>query len=130
MKLRTDMADVTSSIKPDKFTTTTWRDFEKLFPMYLSGFKGSQHTSLEYILRPNVPLGHVLPNQRTRDLYNYPLAGRNYTEDNHAVYRLLADLVAGTQGMSWIEAFQTSQHGRAVWIALTHHYEGGGQKEK
>ena len=130
MKLRKDTSDQTSSIKPDKFTPAKWRDFERLFPMYLSGFKGAQHASLEYILRPAIPPDHVHLEQRVQELYDYPLTGRHFTEDNHATYRLLADLLAGTEGMSWIEAFQSSQNGRAAWIALKSHYDGGGQKEK
>ena len=46
------------------------------------------------------------------------------------VYQLLSDVVAGTSGYTWIRAHDRSQNGRATWMALVVHYEGGGQREK
>ena len=125
MKLREDTSDKTPTIKPDKFTPAKWRDFSKAFPMYLSGFKGAQYAPLDYIIRPvlteddeeslashNTFTIGIEPRQK--DLYNYPVEGRHFTEDNHEVYRLLADLVSGSEGMSWIEEFEMSQNGRAA----------------
>jgi hypothetical protein len=43
---------------------------------------------------------------------------------------MLADLMVGTDGYTWIEAYDRSQDGRAAWISLTDHYNGGGQQEK
>ena len=68
--------------------------------------------------------------QRDRELYRYLLNGRHYNLDNMTVYRLLSDVVAGTSGYTWIRDHDRSQNGRAAWMALVVHYEGGGQREK
>ena len=68
--------------------------------------------------------------QRDRELYCYPLNGRHYNLDNMMVYRLLSDVVSGTLGYTWIRDHDRSQNGRAAWMALVVHYEGGGQREK
>lgn len=68
--------------------------------------------------------------ERDRALYQYPLVGRQYKIDNMTTYRLLSDLVSGTSGYTWIAPHDRAQDGRAAWMALVEHYEGGGQKEK
>jgi hypothetical protein len=45
-------------------------------------------------------------------------------------YRLLSDLVNGTSGYTWISIYDRAQNGRAAWLAMVEHYEGGGQREK
>ena len=45
-------------------------------------------------------------------------------------YRLLSNLISGTSGYTWIATFDRAQDGRAAWLALVEHYEGGGQREK
>ena len=114
MKLRDDTSDKTPTIKPEKFAPAKWRDFAKAFPMYLSGFKGAQHATLDYIIRPNIDAGHVHANSRVESLYDHPLTGRHYTKNNHKVYRLLANPLSDSEGMSWIEEFETLQNGRAA----------------
>ena len=67
---------------------------------------------------------------RNQALYNYPLGGRHFQEDNMTVYCLLSDLISGTTGFVWVQPFDRAQNGRAAWLALLEHYEGGDQKEK
>ena len=43
---------------------------------------------------------------------------------------MLADLMIGTEGYTWIEAFDREQIGRKAWLSLVAHYNGGGQQEK
>ena len=68
--------------------------------------------------------------QRDRELYRYPLNGRHYVLDNMMAFRLLSNVVAGSLGYTWIRDHDRSQNGRATWMALVVHYEGGGQREK
>lgn len=132
MKLRDDNVAAAPSIKPAKFAAATWHDWHTAFTTYLSNYKGSQLAELDYITREHtvLPVGHVHLNNRDRDLYKFPLTGAYFDEDNRTVYRMLADLMVGTDGYTWIEAYDRSQDGRAAWLNLVQHYNGGGQQEK
>ena len=45
-----------------------------------------------------------------QELYNYPLAGCHFQEDNMTVYRLLSDLISGTIGFVWVQPFDQVQN--------------------
>ena len=129
MNTKEDQQDA-PDIKPEMFKPDKWYEFNKFFPMYLSHHSGRQHATLDYVIRDDVPAGHVHGTPREQQLYSYPHAGNAYKEDNKTVYRILANLVQGTDGFTWIESFHGGQDGRAAWISLKNHYEGGGNKEK
>ena len=131
MRIRDEGQREAPSIKPDKFDPNKWTTWSKQFVTYLSHVTGQQFSPIDYVLRqepPPQPLEDM--NDRDRSLYLYPLNGRHFNLDNMTVYRLLSDLVNGTSGYTWITAYDRAQNGRAAWIALVDHYEGGGQREK
>ena len=131
MRVREEALNEAPSIKPDKLDPDKWTYWSKQFITYLSHIKGQQFTPLDYVLReepPPQPLAEMT--ERDRALYEYPLTGRQYKIDNMTTYRLLSDLVSGTGGYTWIADFDRAQDGRAAWMALVEHYEGGGQREK
>ncbi|MHA7927588.1 MAG: hypothetical protein ACX936_20475 [Marinobacter sp.] len=131
MKRREEDQQEAPSIKPEAFKPNNWKIWSKKFDTYLSNHKGAQYAPLDYVIRPE-PLepGHVHTTQRERDLYNYPLTGPLFREDNAQVYRMLSDLVMDTDGGTWIQDYDRAQNGRAAWFALKDHYEGGGQKKR
>lgn len=132
MKLRDENAAAAPSIKPAKFTAAAWHDWHTAFITYLSNYKGTQLAELDYITREHtvLPANHVHLSTRDSDLYKFPLTGPYFEEDNRTVYRMLEDLMNGTEGYTWIEMYNRSQNGRAAWLSLTNHYNGGGQQEK
>jgi hypothetical protein len=132
MKLRDDNVSAAPPIKPSKFIAAQWHDWHKSFITYLSNYKGVQLAELDYIIREHtvLPDGHIHLSTRDSNLYNFPLTGAYFDEDNRTVYRMLADLMVGTDGYTWIEAYDRSQDGRAAWLSLIDHYNGGGQQEK
>ena len=130
MKRREEDKSEAPQIKPDKFKPKQWKVWAKQFDVYLSNHKGAQFCPLDYIIRPVVPAGHIHANAREAALYQYPLTGPHFREDNMQVYRMLSDLVSGTEGESWINEFNRAQHGRNAWLALKTHYEGGGNERK
>jgi hypothetical protein len=132
MRLRDDNAAAAPPIKPAKFTAAAWHDWHTTFITYLSNFKGTQLAELDYVCREHtvLPEGHVHENTRDSDLYRFPLTGPYFDEDNRMVYRMLEDLMVGTEGYPWIETYNRSQNGRAAWLSLINHYNGGGQQEK
>ena len=120
----------TPQIKPDKFKPKNWKTWAKQFDLYLSNHKGAQFCPLDYIIRPEVTAAHTHANPREAALYQYPLTGPHFREDNMQVFRMLSDLVSGTEGESWINQFNRAQHGRNAWLAFRTHYEGGGNERK
>ena len=131
MRIRDEGQNDAPSIKPEKFDPDKWTSWSKQFITYLSHVVGQQFSPLDYVLRqdpPPQPLDEMT--ERDRALYAYPLNGRHYNLDNMTTYRLLSDLVNGTSGYTWISNFDRAQNGRAAWLALVEHYEGGGQREK
>ena len=131
MLLREENKQEAPTIKPDKFDPANWTEWSKHFVTYLSNTKGVHFVPLDYVVRENPPPG-PLANMTPCDQvhYNYPLTGRHFQEDNMMVYCLLSDLISGTTGFIWVQPFNRAQNGRAAWLALLDHYEGGGQKEK
>jgi hypothetical protein len=131
MRTREEGQNEAPSIKPEKFDPDKWTSWSKQFVTYLSHVQGQQFSPLDYVLRqepPPIPVEEM--SERDRVLYSFPLTGRHFNLDNMTAYRLLSDLVHGTSGYTWISSFDRPQNGRAAWLALVEHYEGGGQKEK
>ena len=98
-------------IKLEKFKPKSWKTWSKQFDIYLSNHKGAQFFPLDYVIQPTVPAGHIHVNTCEAALYQYPLTGPHFREDNMQVYRMLSDLVSVTEGESWINEFNRAQHG-------------------
>ena len=131
MRLHDEMQQEALSIKPDKFSPNQWTEWSKHFTTYLSHTKGVQYAPLDYVIRTEPPpTAPANMNPRERALYQFPLNGRHFIDDNNTVYRLLCDLLIATPGYVWVEQYDQSQNGRDAWMALVEHYEGGGQREK
>ena len=123
--------DTTPSVKMDKLDPTKWNNWSRHFRTYLSNIQGEHNVSLDCVIRAEpaaIPLATMDP--RERGLYDYPLTGDTFRKDNQKTYRLLVELVGGTAGWTWIQAHDRAQNGRAAWLALYDHYEGGNQRKK
>jgi hypothetical protein len=86
------------TIKPEKFKPEEWHNFGSAFLTYLSNHQGAQYSPLDYVTLLVVAVTHVHTTERDRLLYQYPLTGALYREDNRAVFCMLADLLMGTKG--------------------------------
>ena len=99
MRLRDETQREAPSIKPDKFNPLDWTEWSKHFVTYLSHTKGVQFAPLDYVVHQDPPPGPIAAmNARDQALYDYPLVGRHFQEDNMTVYWLLSDLLTGTMG--------------------------------
>ena len=63
-------------------------------------------------------------------MFQLPLVGMRFEEDNHVVYRKLKAFLIDTAGWAWIEPFNTSEDGRSAFWAWSDHYNGRGEMSK
>ena len=63
-------------------------------------------------------------------MYQVPLAGDTYMEDNKKVYLKLKEYLVETEGWAWIKTFDRSQDGQAAYQSWTDHYNGAGELDK
>ena len=91
------------SIKPDKLDHNNWTEWKEHTLTYFSHTLGVQFAPLVYVVRPDPrPVTAATLNERECKLYDFPLTGRQFNDDNKALFRVLADLMSGTTGCSWI----------------------------
>ena len=113
------------------------------FPTYLESKIGSGGVPLAYVIRqhatPVLPLpalAHGKPwSSEHTSLLEELIAfakhdGPTFQTDNATVYRLLQEVLAGTQHMSSIKPFQSKRNGRGAYEALTLHNLGNSKWEK
>lgn len=131
MRMRKENKVDSPTIKPEKFTAKKWKTWAKQFNLYLANHKGAQFAPLDYVIRPEeIDIEPGEQTERELQLYKYPLRGAHFREDNMMVYRMLFDLVVGSEGEPWIIEFNRSQNGRAAWLNMRLHYEGGGNEKR
>ena len=63
-------------------------------------------------------------------MYQVPLAGDTYIEDNKMVNLKLKQYLIETNGWAWIENFDMSQNGQAAYQAWIEHYNGASELDK
>lgn len=111
---------------PGKLQTsaTGWIQWELGFENYLAGIKGAQGLPIVYVIRKDLPADHVHVNDDTEQLYQIPLVGQLYENDNKAVYLQLKQCVLNTEGWEWIKSYDANQNGRLSMQKLRLHYDG------
>ena len=65
-----------------------------------------------------------------RRMYQFPMTGNSFESDNQAVFRKLKAFLIDSPGWAWIEPHDTSENGRAAYMAWTAHYNGAGELSK
>ena len=63
-------------------------------------------------------------------MYQVPLAGDTYTEDNKKVYLKLNEYLVETKGWAWIKALDRSQDSQAAYQSWMDHYNRAGKLDK
>ena len=112
-----------------KFQPDEFDEHEDAFLNLLSQRIGSLRVPLRYVVRAQVtPTTFATENERR--MYQIPLAGESYDDDNHRVYRLLKEYLINTPGWAWIEPFDATENGREAFWAWSNHYNGQGELSK
>jgi hypothetical protein len=103
--------------------------FEEGFINYLARLRGAQGEDLRYVIRPEQAPDEFETEQQRR-MFQIPLNGVAYDQDNATVYRDLKAFNNGTSGETWITDFEATEDGRGAWLAWTNHYNGQGELSK
>jgi len=125
-----DRRDGDVSVKDlNKFDPDDFDIHEDAFLNLLAQTKGAQRESLRYVVRAEQEPDDFVDEQEER-MFQMPLAGPGFQEDNRAVYRLLKSFLIDTAGWAWIEQYGPTENGRAAFWAWSNHYNGQGELSK
>ena len=113
-----------AKFNPDEFET-----YEIAFMNLLAQTYGAQRENLKYVARP-VIVPVAFANESERRMFQLPLTGEAFNEDNMEVYRMLKSFLVNTAGWTWIEPFDATENGRGAILAWVDHYNGQGELSK
>jgi len=112
-----------------KFDPDDFETYEMAFMNLLAQTYGSNKESLKYIVRASV-VPAAFTDEAERRMFQLPLTGNTFVEDNKVVYRLLKSFLVNTPGWTWIEGFDATENGRGAFQAWSDHYNGQGELSK
>ena len=112
-----------------KFDPDDFDIHEDAFLNLLARTVGANKEPLRYVVREqNAPAEFA--DDFERRLYQLPLTGAAFEEDNRKVYHLLKAFLIDTPGWAWIEHYNATEHGRGAFWAWADHYNGQGELSK
>ena len=112
-----------------KFDPEDYDVHEDAFLNLLAQTIGSCRESIRYVVRADQAPAEFV-DEREERMFQLPLNGNGYEEDNRAVYRLLKAFLISSAGWAWIEQFNPTENGRAAFQAWSNHYNGQGELSK
>jgi hypothetical protein len=112
-----------------KFDPEEFETGEAVVVNLLSQTRGTQGESLKYVACDSV-VPAVFADDAERRMYQLPLTGGAFEEDNKQTFRLLQSYLINTPGCTWIESFNATENGRGAFLAWATHYNGQGELSK
>lgn len=116
--------------KPGKFkSTTVWHEWNEKLVLYLESLTSiNQQAPLSYVIRedPNPPAANYdFASDIERAHLSTPHTGIQFTKDKASIYHILREATMNEACDTVINAFSKSRDGRAAYLALKLHAEGG-----
>jgi hypothetical protein len=108
---------------PEKFKAKRYKALSRSLYNYLDSITGKAGVALTYVIRPEGADLEDAVDEYQRVLYSVPHAGFAFRDDNRQVYRVLKDLIIGTNGWAWFN-MTPEGNGRASFLRLEQHYLG------
>jgi hypothetical protein len=113
----------------EKWTTNhDFDEWDRKVTETLSLIYGRNYSPIAYIIRPDKPAGWDPDVDATTEyeklMYQLPLAGQAFEQDNERVFSLIQLAVVQTPAETWIFDAAAARNGRAAMQALRLHYEG------
>jgi hypothetical protein len=112
-----------------KFDPEEFETGETAFVNLLSQTRGMQGESLKYVACEAV-MPAVFADDAKRRMYQLPLTGGAFEEDNKQMFLLLKSYLINMPGWTWIESFNATENGRGAFLAWATHYNGQGELSK
>jgi hypothetical protein len=112
-----------------KFDPEEFETGETAFLNLLSQTRGMQGESLKYVAREAV-MPAVFADDAKRRMYQLPLTGGAFEEDNKQMFLLLKSYLINMPGWTLIESFNAMENGRGAFLAWATHYNGQGELSK
>ena len=129
-RIEQERPETEASVKDlSKFDPDHFKVHEDAFMNWLAQTYGVRKEPLRYIVRPEEE-PDVFTDDAERRMFQIPLTGDGYEEDNRAVYRKLKAFLINTAGWAWIEPYNASENGREAFWAWSNHYNGQGELSK
>ena len=113
----------------NKFNPDDFDVHEDAFLNLLAQTYGAHNEPIRYIVRPMDAPTEFIDTMEER-MFQLPLVGPRFEEDNRVVYRKLKAFLIDTAGWAWIEPFNASEDGRSAFWAWSDHYNGRGEMSK
>jgi len=113
----------------EKWTTNhDFDEWDRKVTETLSLIFGRNYSPIAYVIRPDKPAGWDpevnAATEYEKLMYQLPLAGQAFEQDNERVFSLIQLAVVQTPAETWIFDAAAARNGRAAMQALRLHYEG------
>lgn len=109
----------------DKYDFDEW---DQKITETLSLIYGRNYCPIAYVIRPDKPVGWDpavdAVTEYEKLMYQLPLNGAAYNQDNEQVFSMIQLAVVQTVAMTWINDAVAARDGRGAMRALRAHYEG------
>ena len=103
----------------------TWKRAKRKFEAGLAQFKNENGVPLSYVIRDDSERdATVATGGYAATLYDPPFIGPTFVADNFRVYQLLIQWTSGGTAETYVDRYQSTQHGRQVWLSLVGTYDG------
>lgn len=118
-------ADTKDGIGTFNGKINTWKRAKRKFEAGLAQFKNENGVPLSYIIRDESERTTTInAGGYAATLYDAPFIGPTFVADNFRVYQLLIQWTSGGTAETYVDRFQSTQHGRQVWQSLIETYDG------
>ena len=117
--------DVKDGIGTFNGKISTWKRAKRKFEAGLAQLKNENGIPLAYVIRDDAERDTaIVAGGFGMQIYDAPLSGPTFLQDNYRVYQSLVQWTSGGTAETYVDAYQSTQHGRNVWLALIGTYEG------
>jgi hypothetical protein len=126
-----DETDTSQDIVKVEFDGTNWYDARRSILDIVASRKGAKGIALSYITRlVDGAWENDYETLEERRIATYRHSGPGFAEDNKALYYILAQYFCKSSCNDVVRSYERSKNGKAAWIAVRKHNEGGGFKQQ
>ena len=121
----TTQPDVKDGIGTFNGKISTWKRAKRKFEAGLAQLKNENGIPLAYVIRDDAErAAAIAAGGFGMQVFDAPLSGPTFLQDDYRVYQSLVQWTSGGTAETYVDAYQSTQHGRNVWLALIGAYKG------